>query len=239
MRSGPLQLGLALWVGCLLALPVAAQSTPSVSRVSYSPPPVTLDEIPPAYREKCQDLLEKPTYRHQGESELFVARAGTYVWLLDNPEKAVALWKSLGAQCAPVERRGEQSYGWKDANGSDLHWDTIVRTGDRRIWYAEGKVKPAMLIPGANVRALIIVHHQLEAGHIVEGRDRIRHRVEFILQTDSRILALAARLMGASAPRLAEQFSSQVQMFFGGMAWYLDSDPERANRMLRQVNAVQ
>lgn len=238
MQGGPLQLGLALWVSTLLTFSASAQAAPTPAEMPYASPPVSLDELPPAYRERCKSLLEHPTFRHPGTSELFAARAGTYVWLLDNPDRAVALWRMVGAQCTQVDRRGEHSFGWKDENGSDLRWETVLRTGTRRVWYAEGKVKPALLIPGATVRALIVVHHQLEPGRDSKGRDRVRHRAEFFLQTDSHILALAARIMGASAPRLADQFSSQIQMFFGGMAWYLDSDPERAEGLIQRLQAT-
>lgn len=237
MQGGPLPIGLALWVSMTLPLCASAQGTPSPTDVPYSSPPIQLEEIPGAYRERCKSLLERPTFRHSGASELFAARSGTYIWLLDNPDRAVTLWRMIGAQCSQVERRGDSSFGWKDANGSDVQWETILRTGTRRAWYAEGKVKPALLIPGATVRALIVVHHQLEPGQDTRGRDRIRHRAEFFLQTDSHILALAARIMGASAPRLAEQFSSQIQMFFGGLSWYLDSDPERAQKLFERLNA--
>lgn len=229
MRTRLLPFGLALWVGCLLVRPAVGQTT-------YAAPAVSLEEVPAPYRDRCRHLLEKPTYRHVGQGETFLARAASYVWLLDNPDKAVALWRQIGAQVAQVDRRGDHSFGWRDDNGSDLRWDTLVRTGTRRVWYAEGRVKPALLVPGATVRALIVLHHHLEPGQEADGRDRIRHQVEFVLQTDSALLALASRVMGATAPRLAEQFTSQVQMFFGGMAWYLDTDPDRAGGLLQRVN---
>jgi hypothetical protein len=237
MLGGPLRYGVALGLGCLLTLPTFAQPGQVPAQMPPASPGITLDSIPPAYRDRCKSLLDKPTLRVLGPSETFMAKAPTYIWLLDNPEKAVLLWRMIGAQCTEVTRRPDGTFNWSDTNGSEVHWEAIVRAGTHRIWYAEGKVKPAMLMPTANVRALIVIHHQLEPGQDRSGRDRVQHRVDFYLQTDSHLLSLATRIMGHSAPRMAEQFCTQVQTFFGGLSWYLDEDPDRAAELFRKLNA--
>jgi hypothetical protein len=236
MQGGPLQWGVVLGLGWLLALPAQGQPLPAPPEPIPTGPLITLEEIPPAYRDRCKSLLEKPTLRAQGPAEVFAAKAPTYIWLLDNPDKATTIWHMMGAPCADVTRRPDGAFGWTDGNGSDLRWDTLERSGTRRVWYAEGKVKVTMLLPAATVRALIVVHHHLEPGHDRAGRDRVFHRVDFALQTDSHLLGLASRLMGHNAPRMAEQFCTQIQTFFGGLAWYLDDDPERAAPLYRKVN---
>ena len=39
--------------------------------------------------------------------------------------------------------------------------------------------------------------------------------------------ALAARLLGPSMPRMAEQYLGQLEMFFSALVWYIDQHPER------------
>ena len=63
----------------------------------------------------------------------------------------------------------------------------------------------------------------------------MRHQVHFVLRCDSRAIALAARLMGYSAPRLAEQYLGQLQSFYGGMAWYIYQDTKRARQLFQQA----
>jgi hypothetical protein len=43
-----------------------------------------------------------------------------------------------------------------------------------------------------------------------------------------------ARLLGPSAPRLAEQYLGQLQLFFSALVWYLDQHPERAAGLLAE-----
>ena len=62
----------------------------------------------------------------------------------------------------------------------------------------------------------------------------LRHQAEVVLRTDSRAMSLATRLFGTSAPRMAEQYVSQVEMFFSALSWYLGQHPERAQSLLTE-----
>jgi len=42
-------------------------------------------------------------------------------------------------------------------------------------------------------------------------------------------------LLGASAPKLLDQFVAQLQMFFQGLAWLADDQPARARGVMRGV----
>ena len=55
-----------------------------------------------------------------------------------------------------------------------------------------------------------------------------------ILNTDSKVAALAARMLGVSAPRVAEQYVGQLQTFFGALAWYLSEHPDRVSELLAE-----
>ena len=71
-----------------------------------------------------------------------------------------------------------------------------------------------------------LVLHTTE-GHDGAGRPAMRHWGEVVLHTDSRAAALATRLAGGSAPRMAEQYVAQVQTFFAALAWRLDRVPAK------------
>ena len=47
-----------------------------------------------------------------------------------------------------------------------------------------------------------------------------------------RVLALATRMLGDSAPRMASQGSEQLLMFFSGIAKYAHDKPEKARGLL-------
>jgi hypothetical protein len=222
-------LAVALWANPVVS---GQWSVVSKDKTASSPSlttawPVPLDEIAPGVREQVRQVLEKPTLVGHGPPEVFVGRPALYHWLLEHPDRAARAWRRLGAQCMTISDRGGGRFGWIDGHGSDVSWHTVYRGPRLRVWLAEGKVRPAPLLPLVPVRILLLLHHT--EGHDSFGRSLIRHHADVVLQTDSKTAALATRMLGASAPRLAEQCLAQLEMFFAALTWYLDQHPEQMN----------
>lgn len=196
-------------------------------------PPLPFEQMDPALRTGVREVLDRPSLSSRGASETFNADPNVYRWLLDHPHQAVKLWKLLGAKVTDIHDRGDGVFTWRDEHGSDVRWHTALRTHGLHVWFAEGKVKPGLLLPLTPFRCVVVMQH-------VEGKDTsglpaVQQQVHFVLRCDRAAMALAARLLGASAPRLAEQYLGQLQLFYGGMAWYLYQDAERAKKMYRRI----
>ncbi len=215
------------------AAPTPEHPTGAAATPSFPPARVPLEELPPAVRDRVRKVLEHPTLSARGPAEGFCCSPLLYYWLVEHPDQAARLWRGLGAQCTNILNLGGGRFGWEDAQAGEIHWDTVLRGPHQRVWYAEGQVKPAPLLPSAPVHAVLVLHH-------VEGRDgdghpAMRHQMDLVLHTDSRALALAARLFGVAAPRAAEQYIAQMEMFFGALAWYLTEHPAKAKTLFEQL----
>jgi hypothetical protein len=192
------------------------------------------ESLPAAFREPIRSVTEHPTLTAKGPSETFNADPGMYRWLLEHPETGVKLWRQLGGKVAEISDHNGR-YSWKDDKGSEVYWQIAYRSRGIHLWFAEGRIKPGILFPSSPFRAVVIMHYT--EGKDTSGKPAIRHQVQFFVRCDSRALALAARLFGASAPRILEQYLGQLQMFYGGLAWYLAQDDNRARNLFRQVEA--
>ena len=64
------------------------------------------------------------------------------------------------------------------------------------------------------------------------GGKQVQHQADMFLYTDSIGAAIAAKVVGAAAPKMAEQCVTQMQMFFSGLAWYVHRHPDRAASLL-------
>jgi hypothetical protein len=230
------------WLGlCVVWL----AATPAKAQVPGDPRPATtnsaafpatrvpLEQLPAEVREPLRKVLERPTLSARGPAETFHCRPSLYQWIVDHPDQAVCLWRRLGAQCPDIRCEGPGRFTWHDPQAGDLHWQTVLNTPQQRIWYAEGKVRPAPLLPASMVRAVVVLH--VANSPDSDGRATVRHQIDLVLHTDSRALAFAARLFGASAPRLAESYIGQMEMFFGALAWYLSDNPQRAQALFQQL----
>jgi hypothetical protein len=192
-------------------------------------PAIPLESLDPILREKVRAVLNKPTLTARGVPETFNTRPAFYRYLLDHPDHAVKLWRRIGARVSDIEDQGAGRYVWKDGQGSEVHWEIGLRGNGLHLWYAEGKVKPGLLLPAQSFRAIALM--QYSAGIDTKGLPAVRHQVHFVLRCDSRAIALATRLMGHSAPRLAEQYLGQLQTFYGGLSWYIFQSDARAREL--------
>jgi hypothetical protein len=77
---------------------------------------------------------------------------------------------------------------------------------------------------------LVVLRHN--TGENPAGRAVVRHQADLILHADSRSALLVQRLFGSKAPRLADQFVGQLEMFFSYLPWFIDKHPERAEELL-------
>jgi len=223
--AGWLILTAGLWGMGAAAAPAQEPAEPPRAEVR-----LPLDEVAPAFRDKVRQALEKPTLSARGPVEAFACRPSTYQWLLDHPDRAVVVWKRLGAKCVDITDKGDGRFGWGDEHGSDVTWEEVYRGPHTRAWYAEGRVRPALLLPTVPIRAVMVLHFTEETD--ASGRVVLRHQAEMALHTDSRAVGLATRLMGASAPKLGEQYMGQFEMFYSALAWYLDRHPDQARPLL-------
>ena len=181
----------------------------------------------------AKQMMEKPTVQARGPSETFPCTPEQYYWLLDNPDRAVKAWRRLGAKCVGINRRGPGKFGYTDEAGSDLVWETIHQTPGMRIWFAEGKVKPSPVLPVVPVKALVILRYT--EGKTAEGNIVVQHHTEVVIHTDSRAAAGVTKLMGNSAPKLAEQGMAQMQLFFSALSCFLDRHPELVEVIFREA----
>jgi hypothetical protein len=177
-------------------------------------------------------VLERPTLATRGPSEVFTCRPEHYYWLLDHPDQAVRLWRLLGIKCAAIADRGGY-FTWDDGKGSRMRWQEVHRSSERLVLFAEGRVDPGFLLPTTSVQAVIVVYHT--EGTDATGRPAMRQRIEMAVHADSQAVATAARLIGASAPHLAQQYVGQIQMFYGALAWYLNQHPRHAEVLFEQL----
>ncbi len=199
-----------------------------------NPPPGTglsLAHLPEGLREEIRAIVEKPTLAARGPIETFPCRPDQYFWLLDHPDRAVVAWRRLGAKCVSITDLGNGLFGWADDQSSKVTWQTLYKDPEKRLWFAQGKVRPGPLLPLIPVRVVVLLHHRERPAS--NGPALIQHRTEMYVHTDSKTAALVTKMLGASAPRMAEQGLGQLQMFFSALCAYLERNPKNAENLLR------
>jgi hypothetical protein len=191
---------------------------------------VPLEQISAALQANVKMVVDRPTLFATGPAEVFPCRPSQYYWFLDHPDRVMVAWMRLGAKCLPITDRGGGRFGWADEQGSDLVWQTAFHSPRLRIWYAEGNVRPAALLPLVPVRAVVLLHHNESKDEL--GGAIMSQQAEVFLQTDSKAATVIMKMLGSSVPRMAQDGVTQLQLFFAGISWYLERHPERTEWLL-------
>jgi len=194
------------------------------------PTRLPLRQIPADVRESVRQILQHPTLFGHGPSESFGGDPELYRWLLDHPDRAMIAWRRLGAPCTEITNVGAGYFASNDGRGDEVRWRSVFENGTLRVWFAEGRVRPAPLLPSVPVRAVILMRH----GKRPDGPDRtvLYHQADIYVQVDSKTAALVVKMLGPSLPRLAEEGLRQIEMFYSALVWYCDQHPERTQKLL-------
>jgi hypothetical protein len=222
---------IALFCLAVAVAPACAEPRAEKARATGTLPlPVPLESMPSATRDALSKVMKDPTLTAVSPADEFVANPDMYQWLLDHPDRTAGAWRKLGVAAVEIKPLKDGRFCWKDENGSELVWQNVAQGPTGRVWYAEGKVNPGPLLPTVSVKAVAVLTYADTPRST--GDAVIKHQIEVFLHTDSKTAALATKLLGDGAPRMAAQGSEQLLMFFSGIAKYAHDRPEKARGLL-------
>jgi len=241
IRARTLLMGLLMTMGVADTSSAQESGKPRVPKIEFPAPgvhsahlslPVALEKIQPASREMLNRVMQAPTLSAVATAEEFPTTNEMYLWLLDHPDRTCLAWQRLKVAAIDITPQADGRFTWKDEGGSELNWRTVAQSNEGRIWYAEGKVRAGAVLPLVPVKAVAVLRHGRKTDF--DGDAVICHQVEVFLQTDSKAAALVMRLIGPAAPRLAQEGSEQLLLFFSGIARHIDRHPAKAKTLLAE-----
>ena len=224
----------ALLIGFGLNLGVSARAAEGVP-FSGSRPTVPRSDrlsevVEPAFRDVVTRVLNKPTITASGSNGDVACTAEQYAWMLDHPDRVALAWKRLHVPCVDIASTGEGKFVWTDENGSEVVWQTVGRLKDGLVWYATGKVKPSGVLPTVPVKAVAVITRRESTN--AKGEKVLQPVAQVFLLTESRGASLILRMLGPTAPKLAEQGAEQLLFFFNGVGNHISRNPEQIDQLL-------
>jgi hypothetical protein len=191
---------------------------------------VLADVVEATHRDAVLAVVKKPTLTTRGVSPEITCTAAVYEWLLEHPDRTSLAWQRLKVPCVEIQDAGKGAFTWADGEGSELAWQPVGRFKDGLVWYATGKVKCTPVTPTVPVKAVVVMMHPNKP---LEGGAAVMQPVtQVYLQTDSKAASVVLKIIGPTAPKLAEQGADQLLYFFTGIARYLQKHPDRRDELL-------
>jgi len=221
----------------VVATPMTPINEPAVIAKTPTPPKAIatprslLDTVDEKYRDLVAAVLKHPTMSVKATGDDFTAHPKVYDWLLEHPDRTCLAWQRMKVPCVTITDMGKGQFHWSDETGSELTWQTVGRFENGVIWYAHGKVKPGTLVPSVPIKAVAVVHAPRSEAD-ANGATLISPTAQVYLLSDSRMATMLTKMVGPTAPRLAEQGAEQLLYFFTGVARHIYRKPEQLETLL-------
>jgi len=215
---------MSTWAQPPASMPVAPMPSTSLTRIVLS------EVVSAPYRDAVVAVAKKPTLTTRGTYPEFLCTPAVFEWLLEHPDRVSLAWQRLKVPCVEIVDSGNGKFTWNDGEGSELSWQTVGRFPDGLVWYATGKVKASAVTPTVPVKAVVVVCYPKKKAE--DGTATFSPVAQVYLQTDSKAANIVLRLLGPTAPKLAEQGAEQLLFFFAGIGKYVQKHPEKYDELL-------
>ena len=187
--------------------------------------------IPPAARARLQELADSSTVSASASAEPFLARHDVLEFLLDHPEFATHLTRTLRLGRYRVWRAPDGGLWFDDGWGLVGRFTIEYAAPGTRVVYARGHYK-AGFFPTIQGQAVLVLEYRVSPGEA--GHGLISPALTGFVKLDSNILALAGRLAGAVATAKAEKEARRLVKTCVGLSRAIDENPAQVLEQLRQ-----
>jgi hypothetical protein len=192
-------------------------------------------EMPADQRARLERLAEAASVSARVDTEPFLTRREIFDYLLDHPDFASTVTRTLRLGRYKIWRTPEGMYlddGW----GATGHFAVIHASVRRRVMYARGAYRQAVL-PAINGEAVVMIEY--ESTPVGDGRDRVRATVSGFVKLDNSMFALATKLAGPIAQRKADLEAQRLMRTFAKVSRRIDDNPMDVYEQIRQHPDVQ
>ena len=213
----------------LAALLVAVLSLGALGALA-APVVVLPMEMPPDERARLDRLKEAAAVATRVDTEPFVTRRDIFDYLLDHPDFASHVTRTLRLARYRIWKTPEGMFlddGW----GATGIFSVVHADPSRRVMYARGAYRQAVL-PAINGEAVVMIEY--EATPVGDGRDRVRATVSGFVKLDSSALALAIKIAAPVAQRKADLEARRLMRTFARASRAIDEKPADVYERLRQ-----
>jgi hypothetical protein len=222
MISSRTPIRLATLVAICLAW--GASSAPAAPAVTL-PPEMRADE-----RARLERLAEAASVATRVETDPFLSRRQVFEYLLDHPEFATHVTRTLRLARYRIWQTPEGLFlddGW----GATGHFTVVHAAAGQRVMYARGSFRQSIL-PTINGEAVAMIQYGITP--IGENRDLVHATVSGFVKLDSGFLAVATKVAGPVAQRKADLEARRLIRVFARVSRAIEDNPADVYERLRQ-----
>ncbi len=205
----------------LLVVPAGSVAAPA--------PPGLPSHIPEPTRVRLQEVTENATLSTRFEGEPFAGRLDVFEYLLDHPEFATHVTRTLKLARYRIWRT-PQGLAIDDGWGTVGTFEVVHAAPGIRVMHAQGEYQNRLL---PNIRGQAVVMFDYAPRIVADNRHAIQTVVTGFVKLDSRVLSLAGKLASAVASAKADREGRTLVKMFARTSRAIDDNPAGVYEQLR------
>jgi hypothetical protein len=179
---------------------------------------------------RLERLAEAASVATRVETEPFLTRRDVFEYLLDHPEFATHVTRTLRLARYRIWRTPDGMFlddGW----GATGHFAVIHAAAGQRVMYARGAYRQ-MLLPTINGEAVAMIEYEITPAG--DGLDIVHATVSGFVKLESSVLDLATKIAGPIAQRKADLEARRLMRTFARVSRAIEDNPADVYDRLRQ-----
>jgi hypothetical protein len=202
----------------------------SVSIGSTAAVPALPPNLPAPERARLERVADAASVTTRVDTEPFLTRRAVFEYLLDHPEFATHVTRTLRLARYRIWQTPEGLFlddGW----GATGHFSVVHAAAGTRVMYARGSYRQTAL-PTIHGEAVVMIEYRVTPA--AGGRDLVHPTVSGCVKLDSSFLALASKLASGVAQKKADLEARRLMRVFARVSWFIEEDPSGVYERLRQ-----
>lgn len=154
---------------------------------------VPFERMPSPTQERVRDVVEHAVFERTVRGLSFRSHESVFLYLLDHPDFAAAVARTLRVAQYRVEQRSAGTYWGDDARGAKGLLEVVYADARKRVVYAQGTYETKWL-PTIYARIVLVLdfEHRIQS----DGTSSVTNDVTGYLRVDNAFLDVLARLVG-------------------------------------------
>ena len=191
---------------------------------------VPIERLPEPDRRDIEAITASADVSTRVEARAFLARPDVFEYLLDHPDFAAHVARTLQVARYRIWRTPE-GMALDDGWGARGHFRVVYAAEGTRVMLARGHFDKALL-PPIRGQAVAMIEYRLEPAD--GGWSLVRPTVSGYVKLDSRLLAGLLRVASAAAQRKADLEAHRLMKVFAKVSRELQEDPAGVLEQLRR-----
>ena len=196
-----------------------------------------LEQLDAGDRMLVQHVLNNTSIYRRVPTQVIDCDPHLYLFLVQNPEVIVQLWRVMGLSKVSLDRTGENTFRAADGEGTVCNLKMMHASHDKHLVFATGSYNgPLLRNP---VQARVVLFLRSSTIRETNGRQYVTCKLDAFIHLERGGLELLARAFQSLLGRSADMNFAETMGFVSSLSRTAEVNPEGTGRIARRLNIDQ